>query len=108
MRGTALTTLLLCAGALTLLFYVLVNLYAYAYARGGRFPLYRDFYECGFKAVPDARIAVDVQFGLLGVVFLIYDMEIILLAPVLLNGLSLPGTAQIALVVVIGVLGLSY
>ncbi len=108
MRGTAILSLLLCSGALIIIFYILVNAYAYAYARGGRFPQYRDFYECGFKAVPDARVALDVQFGLLGLIFLIYDVEIILLAPVLLNGLSLPAGAQITLVAVLLVLGVSY
>jgi NADH-quinone oxidoreductase subunit A len=108
MRGTSIVILIACAAVLTLLFYALANLYAYAFARPGRAPLYREFYECGFKAVPDVRVALDIQFGLLGLIFIIYDMEIVLLTPLLLNSLALPGGAHGAVGVILLVLGLSY
>lgn len=96
------------AGILVMVFYVLTNLYAYSFSRGGRMPLYREFYECGFKAVPDTRIAIDVQFSILGLIFLLYDMEIVILTPVLVNGLSLPYAAHAALLAVVAILGFSY
>ena len=71
-------------------------------------PLYREFYECGFKAVPDTRIAIDVQFSVLGLIFLLYDMEIVILTPILVNGLSLPYVTHVALLAVLVILGFSY
>ena len=108
MRGTAVVNLILGAGILVLVFYVLTNLYAYSFSRNGRMPLYREFYECGFKAVPDTRIAIDLQFSVLGLIFLLYDMEIVLLTPILVNGLSLPYATHVALLLVLVILGFSY
>ena len=70
--------------------------------------MYRDFYECGFRMVPDMRAMLDIQFSVIGIVFLIYDMEIVLLTPMLLNIVQLPAYNIGALLVVLAILGLSY
>jgi NADH:ubiquinone oxidoreductase subunit 3 (subunit A) len=108
MRGTGILTLLISSGILVLIFYWLTNLYAFSFARPSTNILYREFYECGFKAIPDIRIAIDLQFSILGLIFLLYDMEIVVIVPVVLNILSFPLIAQLSLLVALIILGLSY
>ncbi len=38
-------------------------------------------YECGFSPVGDARIKFDIIYYVIGILFLIFDLEIILLFP---------------------------
>jgi NADH:ubiquinone oxidoreductase subunit 3 (subunit A) len=38
-------------------------------------------YECGFEPFGDARSNFDVQFYLVGILFLIFDLEIVFLYP---------------------------
>lgn len=38
-------------------------------------------YECGFEAFGDARNSFDVKFYLVGILFLIFDLELIFLIP---------------------------
>ena len=108
MWGVGILTLLISSGILILVFYWLTNLYAISFARPSKNILYREFYECGFKAIPDLRIAIDLQFSILGLIFLLYDMEIIIVMPILLNILSLPVLSQVLLLLVLFILGLSY
>ena len=85
LRGVGLIGLLVGAGILILLFFFIAIIYSYFFARKGRSIMFREFYECGFKAIPDNRVDIDIQFSGLMIVFLIYDMEIIFLTPVLVN-----------------------
>ena len=73
MRGVGILSVIISAGIFILIFYWLTNLYAYTFSRSGKSQLYREFYECGFKAIPDFRIAIDLQFSVLGLIFLIYE-----------------------------------
>lgn len=41
----------------------------------------RDFYECGFKPVSQKPVRLPVQFMLICVFFLLYDIELIFLFP---------------------------
>ena len=82
--------------------------YAHAFSRRGRNLMYRDFYECGFRAVPDIRAMLDIQFSAIGIIFLIYDMEIVLLTPVLLNLVQLPAHNVAAALLILLILGASY
>lgn len=41
----------------------------------------RDFYECGFKPVTQKTIRLPIQFLLICVFFLLYDIELIFLFP---------------------------
>ncbi len=38
-------------------------------------------YECGFQPFDDARIPFDIHFYLVGILFLIFDLEIMFLVP---------------------------
>lgn len=38
-------------------------------------------YECGFNAFEDARMKFDVRFYLVGILFIIFDLELALLIP---------------------------
>ncbi len=65
-------------------------IYAYFFSRKHRSPSFREFYECGFRAIPDNRVGVDIQYSILALIFLVYDMEIILLVPIFVNLSALP------------------
>lgn len=39
-------------------------------------------YECGFESRKRARVPFSLQFFLIGVIFLIFDVEIVLIIPV--------------------------
>ena len=41
----------------------------------------RDFYECGFRPVTQKVIRLPIQFILICIFFLLYDIELILLVP---------------------------
>lgn len=70
--------------------------------------MYRDFYECGFRAVPDIRAMLDIQFSAVGIVFLVFDMEIVLLTPLLVNLVQLPAHNIILVLIIMLILGASY
>ena len=60
-------------------------LYSIFFSRTGKNIVSRDFYECGFKVINDNFSVLDIQYSTLGLIFLIYEMEIILFVPLLLN-----------------------
>jgi NADH:ubiquinone oxidoreductase subunit 3 (subunit A) len=70
--------------------------------------MYRDFYECGFRMIPDMRAMLDIQFSVIGIIFLVYDMEIVLLTPLLLNILQLPAYNIFLILLILLILGASY
>ena len=82
--------------------------YAHAFSKRGRNIMYRDFYECGFRMIPDMRAMLDIQFSVIGIIFLIYDMEIVLLTPLLVNLVQLPLHNIFLILIVLLILGLSY
>ena len=82
--------------------------YTHFFSRRGRNYLYREFYECGFKMIPDIRFVLDIQFSTLGIIFLVYDMEVVLLTPILVNIVQLPILAVTLSILIILILGLSY
>ena len=90
MRGGGLLLLVVGAGLLIIVFFLTTIVYAYLFSRRDRSPLYREFYECGFKAIPDNRVGIDIQYSLIALIFLVYDMEIIILVPILVNYAMLP------------------
>lgn len=49
-------------------------------------------YECGFPAFDDSRMKFDVQFYLVAILFIIFDLEIALLVPwaLVLGGIADP------------------
>lgn len=108
MRGTGLIALILGAGILAVVFFGCTMFYTYFFARKGRSIMFRDFYECGFRAVPDSRVKLDIQYSALALIFLIYDMEIIILVPLLVNLSSLTMFSCIFIIIILVLLGLSY
>jgi NADH:ubiquinone oxidoreductase subunit 3 (subunit A) len=93
---------------MALLFFIMASLYSYFFSRSGRSLLFRELYECGFKSVPDNRIAVDIQYSVLCLIFLIYDMEIVLLLPLSINITNLPMLSAVAFFGVLLILCVSY
>ena len=108
MRGAGLLGLILGAGLLIIIFFGLTVLYAYLFSRRRRSPMYREFYECGFKAIPDNRVGIDIQYSVLCLIFLIYDMEIIILVPILVNFIHLPTISLLTVIVIFLILICSY
>jgi NADH-quinone oxidoreductase subunit A len=48
----------------------------------------KQFYECGFKSLSDANIQFNVNFALLCVFLILYDIEFVFLMPFLFNIMS--------------------
>ncbi|MDD4617342.1 MAG: NADH-quinone oxidoreductase subunit A [Alphaproteobacteria bacterium] len=65
-------------------------------------------YECGFPALGDARLKVDVRFYLVAILFIVFDLEIAFLFPwaVSLGDIGLTGFW--AMMVFLGVLGVGF
>ena len=58
----------------------------------------RDFYECGFKPQSQLPIKVSLQFLLICVFFLLYDIELVFLFP-FVSGLTFTGLYDIFLII---------
>ena len=54
----------------------------------------KQFYECGFKTVSDLNIQINVNFAMLCIFLILYDVEFIFLFPFLFN-ISVVGFFQI-------------
>lgn len=82
--------------------------YAYFFSRSGRNLLFRDYYECGFKSINDNRNVVDIHFLSVGLIFLIYEMEIILFIPMLINSYNMSAMMVYVILFSFFLLGTSY
>ena len=68
--------------ALSLLLCILIYVLSYLFApEGENFVDKTTPYECGFEAFGDARDSFDIKYYLLGIIFLIFDLELIFLLP---------------------------
>lgn len=67
-------------------------------------------YECGFQPFEDARIPFEVRFYIIGVLFIIFDLEIIFLFPWVLtfNSLNLWGFYSMLFFIALIALGIYY
>jgi len=75
------SAVLLYAG-LSILLCILVYLVSYIFAPDGDSSVDKTSpYECGFEAFGDARDSFDIKYYLLGIIFLIFDLELIFLLP---------------------------
>ena len=50
-----------------------------------KYKMSAQFYECGFKAMSDLQIQVNINFSMLCVFLILYDVEFLLLFPFLFN-----------------------
>lgn len=57
----------------------------------------RDFYECGFKPTKQKTIRLPIQFLLICVFFLLYDIELIFLFP-FISGITFTGFYDIIII----------
>ena len=108
MRGSAIWILFFAVNFMILFFYYIALLNTYLFARRGRNIFFRELYECGFKAIPDIRLNLDVQFIILCFIFLLYDIEIILVVPILINLYNLPIISYILIIFIVCILAVSY
>lgn len=58
----------------------------------------RDFYECGFRPQSQRVIKVSIQFLMICVFFLLYDIELVFLFP-FVSGYSFSGLYDLLLIV---------
>ena len=56
----------------------------------------RDFYECGFRPITQKTIRVPIQFMLICIFFLLYDIELVFLFP-FVSGFTFTGLYDILL-----------
>ncbi len=82
--------------------------YAYFFSKSGRNILFRDYYECGFKSINDNRNVVDIHFLVIGLVFLVYEMEVVLFIPMFLNLYNYSLIMIIIVLILLFILGLSF
>ena len=65
--------------------YWLSIIYSIFFSKTGKNIITREFYECGFKAINDNENIIDIQFTIIGLIFLIYEMELVIFTPIFLN-----------------------
>lgn len=73
-------------------------------------PAKQAIYECGMETVGEARVQFKVQYYIFGLIFLVFDIETVLLYPwaVAYNQMTLFGVLEAALFVLILLGGLVY
>lgn len=68
-------------------------------------------YECGFEPFGDARMAFDIHFYIIGILFLLFDLEIVFVFPWLFSFTEysgLMGDNLLAMGLFLGMLGLGF
>lgn len=65
-------------------------------------------YECGFDPFEDARTTFDVRFYLVGILFIIFDLEVSFLFPWAIQVTSLPYEAIVSRVLFLGILTVGF
>jgi NADH-quinone oxidoreductase subunit A len=67
-------------------------------------------YECGFDAFDDSRMKFNVKFYLVGILFIIFDLEIAFLFPwaVSLDLIELPGFIGMGIFLIVLIVGFIY
>lgn len=68
-----------------LLLFIFSNLYTFFFSNNGLNINSREFYECGFKTISDNQVVLDIHYITVGLIFLIYEMEVILFVPIFIN-----------------------
>jgi len=82
--------------------------YSFFFSRSGKNLQSRDLYECGFRAIPDNKVVIDIHFSIVGLIFLIYEMEVILFVPLFLNLFGSSFCVVVISILALFILGVSY
>lgn len=45
----------------------------------------KQFYECGFKSLTDSNVTININFTIMGIFLVLYDIEFTLMFPILFN-----------------------
>jgi NADH-quinone oxidoreductase subunit A len=67
-----------------------------------------DLYECGFKAFDQARQPININFFLIGILFVIFDIETVYLLPWLMNFINLGYSALYLVFIFVSILIAGY
>ena len=75
----------LCMNIFGIILYWGTFFLSYFFSKVGKNYLFRDYYECGFKELPDVKMQMDISFSMIGLIFLVYEFEVILFLPIFIN-----------------------
>lgn len=67
----------------------------------------KNFYECGFKSTTDVNIQINLNFSMLCVFLILYDIEFAMLIPVFFNFSFLSNTSFFVLILFILIIVIS-
>lgn len=108
MGSVGIISVIISISIFSLILYWFSILYSFFFARVGKNNLHRDFYECGFRPINDNKVVLDIHFSIVGIIFLIYEMEVILFVPIFLNFYGISFSLYIVILFSLILLGLSY
>ena len=108
MQGANFIVFFIAILLLSLVLFYLTSLYAVNTMKNHRLRLFRAFYECGFSMTPDTYQPINLQFQSLLLIFLVYDMEIVIFTPILLNLSFLPLVTLLYWIFLLIIFGASY
>ena len=64
---------------------IVLNLISFLLSKKSIYFEKQSSYECGFESFGTSKQTLDIQFYLIGILYLIFDLEIIILLPWILN-----------------------
>ena len=108
MGSIGIISVIISISVFSLILYVASIFYSFFFSRVGKNSLQRDFYECGFRAINDNKVVLDIHFSIVGIIFLIYEMEVILFVPIFLNFYGISFCLYLVVLLSLFLLGLSY
>lgn len=68
----------------SLIFWALTIIGSYFYKKKNHY-MKKQFYECGFKSISDINLQINLNFVMLCVFLILYDIEFVFLFPILFN-----------------------
>lgn len=108
MGSIGIFSVFICISIFSIILYWFSIFYSFFFAKWGKSVFYRDFYECGFKSITDNKVVLDIHFSIVGIIFLIYEMEIILFVPIFLNMYNISFFLLLIIVTSLIILSISY
>ena len=72
----------------SLIFWGLTVIAGYFYKKKNHY-MKKQFYECGFKSISDINIQINLNFVMLCIFLILYDIEFTFLFPILFNFLNI-------------------